>query len=105
VCAGVSDDDILGALRALERMQGGLVVFADGEVKEALPLPVAGLLSPGPVQDVIATQRHLEEAARQLGAKPPAAFALLSFLALPVIPELRVTDLGVVDVGAFRVVA
>ncbi len=105
VCAGVSDDDILGALRALERMQGGLAVFADGEVKEALALPVAGLLSPEPVQDVIAKQRRLEEAARQLGARPPAAFALLSFLALPVIPELRVTDLGVVDVGAFRVIA
>ncbi|MCK9356779.1 MAG: adenine deaminase [Dehalococcoidia bacterium] len=105
VCVGVSDDDILGALRALERMQGGLVVFADGAVQAALPLPVAGLLSPEPVQAVIAAQHSVEEAARLLGAQPPAPFALLSFLALPVIPELRVTDLGVVDVGAFRVIA
>lgn len=105
VCVGVSDDDMLGALRALERMQGGLVAFADGAVQAALPLPVAGLLSPEPVQDVIAAQHGVEEAARLLGAKPPAPFALLSFLALPVIPELRVTDLGVVDVGAFRIIA
>jgi len=105
VCVGVSDDDMLGALRALERMQGGLVAFADGAVQAALPLPVAGLLSPEPVQHVIAAQHNVEEAARLLGAQPPAPFALLSFLALPVIPELRVTDLGVVDVGAFRVIA
>ena len=105
VCVGVADEDILGALTALERMQGGLVAFADGEVKEALPLPVAGLLSPEPVQEVIASQRRLEDAAKSLGTQPPAPFALLSFLALPVIPELRVTDLGVVDVRAFRIIA
>ncbi len=104
VCVGVADNDILGALAALERMQGGLVVFANGEVKASLPLPIAGLLSPAPIQDVIAAQCHLEEAAKSLGTQPPAPFALLSFLALPVIPELRVTDLGVVDVREFRVI-
>jgi len=105
VAVGASDDDILGALKALEEMQGGLVVYCDGQVKAALPLPVAGLLSMEPLATVLRMQREVEERARKLGQLPPAPFALLSFLALPVIPELRVTDLGVVDVGEFRIVA
>ena len=105
VAVGASDDGILGALKALEEMQGGLVVYCDGQVKAALPLPVAGLLSMEPLATVLRMQREVEERARKLGQLPPAPFALLSFLALPVIPELRVTDLGVVDVGEFRIVA
>jgi len=105
VAVGTSDDDILGALKALESMQGGLVVYADGDVRAALPLPVAGLLSMEPLATVLQLQKAVEEQARALGPLPPAPFALLSFLALPVIPELRVTDLGVVDVGEFRIVA
>ncbi len=105
VCVGVTDEDMLGAIETLEHVQGGLVAFADGEAKATLPLPIAGLLSPEPLDSVVAAQRHVDEAARQLGALPSAVFSLLSFLALPVIPELRVTDLGVVDVTQFRVVA
>lgn len=105
ICVGVTDEDIAGAIDALQRMQGGLVVFADGAVKAALPLPIGGLLSPEPLTMVIEAQTQVEEAARQLGVGPQSPFSLLSFLALPVIPELRVTDLGVVDVAAFRVIA
>ncbi len=105
VCVGVTDEDMLGAIKTLEHAQGGLVAFADGEAKATLPLPVAGLLSPEPLDVVLASQRHVDETARQLGARPSAAFSLLSFLALPVIPELRVTDRGVVDVTQFRIVA
>ena len=105
VAVGASDGDILGALKVLEEMQGGLVVYADGGVKAALPLPVAGLLSMEPLTTVVNTQQKVEEQARLLGPLPPAPFGLLSFLALPVIPELRVTDLGVVDVGEFRIIA
>lgn len=105
VCVGVTDDDILGAVDALVRNQGGLTVYADGEVKAALPLPIAGLLSPEPLTTVLKHQMEVEEAARYLGTLPPAPFSLLSFLALPVIPELRVTDMGVVDVTQFRIVA
>ena len=105
VCVGVTDDDIIGAVEALVRNRGGLVAFADGEVKAALPLPIAGLLSPEPLATVLESQKHVEEAARSLGTLPPAPFSLLSFVALPVIPELRVTDLGVVDVTQFRVIA
>jgi len=105
VAVGVSDDDILAAVRAVAQMQGGLVVCAGGAVLASLPLPVAGLLSPEPLEAVLGMQRKVEEAARELGPLPLAPFALLSFLALPVIPELRVTDVGVVDVGQFQVIA
>jgi len=105
ICVGVADEDIAGAIDALQHLQGGLVVFADGAVKAALPLPIGGLLSPEPLTMVIEAQTQVEEAARQLGVAPQSPFSLLSFLALPVIPELRVTDLGVVDVATFQVIA
>lgn len=105
VCVGVTDDDIIGAVDALVRNQGGLAVYADGEVKATLPLPIAGLLSPEPLATVLESQKRVEEAAQNLGTLPPAPFSLLSFLALPVIPELRVTDMGVIDVTQFRVIA
>ena len=105
IAVGTTDEDIFGALRALVKMQGGLVVFADGEVKAALPLPVAGLLSPAPLTRVLQQMRSVQVEAHRLGTLPPAPFALLSFLALPVIPELRLTDLGVVDVAEFRVIS
>jgi len=105
ICVGATDSDMLGAIETLTRIQGGLVVFADGEVKATVPLPIAGLLSPEPLDRVIEAQIQLEAAARQLGVRPQSPFSLLSFLALPVIPELRVTDLGVVDVTKFQVIA
>jgi adenine deaminase len=105
IAVGTTDEDILGALGALVKLQGGLVVFADGEVKAALPLPVAGLLSPAPLARVLEQMRDVQDEAQRLGTLPPAPFALLSFLALPVIPELRLTDLGVVDVSEFRVIS
>jgi len=105
ICVGVSDADMLGAIETLRDMKGGLVVFSDGKATATLPLPVAGLLSTEPLDVVIAAQTKLEDAARQLGVRPQSPFSLLSFLALPVIPELRVTDLGVVDVTAFKVIA
>jgi len=105
IAVGTTDEDILGALRALVEMQGGLVVFADGEVRAALPLPVAGLLSPAPLARVLEQMRSVQVEAHYLGTLPPAPFALLSFLALPVIPELRLTDLGVVDVAEFRIIS
>ncbi|MBN1152869.1 MAG: adenine deaminase, partial [Dehalococcoidia bacterium] len=105
ICAGVTDEDILGAITTLIEHQGGLVVFADGEPKAILPLPIGGLLSAQPLHDVIRAQTRVEDAARALGVTVRAPFSLLSFLALPVIPELRVTDLGVVDVAEFRIIA
>ena len=102
VVVGTNDFDILKAIEEIEKLQGGLVVCAKGEILASLPLPVAGLLSPEPVDAVVTQFEHVERTAASLGNLPPAPFSILSFLALPVIPELRLTDLGLVDVNAFK---
>ena len=99
---GASDADIFRAIEEVERLQGGLVVCGKGGVLASLPLPVAGLLSLEPAEVVAAHFGKVEKAAASLGSLPPAPFSILSFLALPVIPELRLTDLGLVDVLAFK---
>ena len=99
IAVGTNDFDILKAIEEIKTLQGGLVVCANLEVLASLPLPIAGLLSPEPL-DVVASQyEKVEQAAANLGNLPPSPFSILSFLALPVIPELRLTDLGLVDVN------
>jgi len=97
IAVGTNDFDILRAIEEIERLQGGLVVCANQEILASLPLPIAGLLSPEPVETVVAQFDVVEKAAASLGNLPPTPFSILSFLALPVIPELRLTDLGLVD--------
>jgi len=99
IAVGADDLDILKAIEEIKRLQGGLVVCANLEILASLPLPIAGLLSPEPLDVVVAQYERVERAAASLGNLPPAPFAILSFLALPVIPELRLTDLGLVDVA------
>lgn len=103
VVVGTSDADMHAAVREVERIQGGLVAVEDGRPLASLPLPVAGLMSLEPLETVAAQLQAVEAAAAALGATVPAPFAVLSFLALPVIPELKLTDKGLVDVerGAF----
>lgn len=98
VAVGTNDADIRAALDALVALDGGLVAVADGATLAALPLPVAGLLSDLPAAEVVARHDRLEEAARALGCAAPAPFALLSFMPLSVIPAVRVTDQGLVEV-------
>ena len=69
-----------------------------------MPLPIAGLLSLEPLATVVSQYENVEKAAASLGNLPPAPFTILSFLALPVIPELRLTDLGLVDVNEFKLI-
>jgi adenine deaminase len=102
IAVGTNDFDILKAIEEINRLQGGLVVCANLEILASLPLPIAGLLSPEPLEVVVSQHEKVEKAATSLGNLPPAPFALLSFLALPVIPELRLTDLGLVDVAEFK---
>ena len=102
VAVGVDDTDVYAAISEVERLGGGLVAAADGKVLERLPLPIAGLLSDEPLQDVVAAHERLDRAAAELGTTLAAPFATLSFMALPVIPELRLTDRGLVDVLEFR---
>lgn len=100
VAVGTNDRDLYAAVKGVEKMQGGLVATRAGKVLAALPLPIAGLLSDAPLEEVNNRLESLEKAAAHLGCTLPAPFAVLSFLALPVIPELRLTDRGLVDVTA-----
>ncbi|TET75654.1 MAG: adenine deaminase, partial [Dehalococcoidia bacterium] len=102
IAVGTNGLDILKAIEEINRLQGGLVVCADLELLASLPLPIAGLLSPEPLEVVASQHEQVEKAAASLGNLPPSPFAILSFLALPVIPELRLTDLGLVDVVKFK---
>jgi adenine deaminase len=102
IAVGTNDFDILKAIEEINRLQGGLVVCANLEILASLPLPIAGLLSPESLETVVSQHEIVEKTAASLGNLPPAPFALLSFLALPVIPELRLTDLGLVDVVKFK---
>jgi len=102
VAVGVGDEDIFATIKAIERLQGGLVIAAEGQVLSALPLPIAGLLSNEPLETVVERLESLEAIASDLGCPLTSPFSTLSFLALPVIPELRLTDLGLVNVEAFK---
>lgn len=97
IAVGTDDSDILRAIEEIVKMQGGLVACANHKILASLPLPIAGLLSPEPLAEVVAQFEKLGKAAAGLGSLPPAPFSILSFLALPVIPELRLTDLGLVS--------
>jgi adenine deaminase len=104
VVVGVSDADMaLCAARAAE-LGGGLVVARDGEVRGELALPVAGLLSDQPVEQVAGRLEALQRLLREQGVRVDAPFMTLSFLALSVIPSLKITDRGLVDVDAFALV-
>jgi adenine deaminase len=104
VAVGMSDDDIQLAVERLTALGGGIIVVADGEVKAELPLPVAGLLADLPLDEVVAASRACVEAARELGCTLPSPFQSMAFLALSVIPSLKLTDRGLVDVDAFELV-
>jgi adenine deaminase len=99
VAVGVDDADILGAIAIVAESQGGLAVVADGKVLGHLPLPIAGILSDQPLEEVAGSYAQLEQSARDLGSSLPSPFGLLAFLALSVIPEARVTDRGFIRVG------
>jgi adenine deaminase len=104
VAVGADDTSLLTAVKEIEHMQGGLVVADGTEVLASLPLPVAGLLSELSLEATVSRLSVVEQAAVNLGSRLPSAFSVLSFLALPVVPELRLTDLGLVDVNEFRLI-
>ena len=102
---GVEDRDIYAAVKAVEEFNGGIVAVRAEQVLASLALPIAGLLSIQPVEDVAKQLRALDIAVADLGCTLPSPFSVLSFLALPVIPDLKLTDLGLVDVLQGRLVA
>jgi adenine deaminase len=98
---GVTDGDMLAAVLAVKQMGGGLAAVAEGKVQASLALPVAGLLSEASLQDVARGMGSCIAAATEMGCRLDDPFMTLSFLCLPVIPELKLTDRGLVDVGEF----
>jgi len=104
VIAGVHDEAMVYAVREIERMGGGMAVALESGVTASLPLPLAGLMSLESAEAVVRSQQTLMKAVRELGCALDNPFMALSFLALPVIPELKLTDRGLVDVNEFRIV-
>ncbi|HLB18276.1 MAG TPA: adenine deaminase [Gaiellaceae bacterium] len=104
VVVGMNDDDMTRAVERLGELGGGIVVVDGGEVKAELPLPVAGLLADAPLDEVIAKSLACNDAARELGWSGATPFLTLSFLGLSVIPSLKITDRGLVDVDSFQIV-
>lgn len=102
IIVGAHDADMLLAARELIRMGGGQCVVADGEVLERLPLPICGLVSDQPLKAVRAKVDDLLAASQRIGGILPDPFMTLSFLALSPIPELKVTDLGLIDASRFE---
>ncbi len=101
VVVGTSSEDMMAAVVEISKMKGGLSVVRDGKLVAGLPLPIAGLMSDLTLPEVVVELNKVRSAARRLGSKLDDPFMAMSFLALPVIPELKVTDKGLVDVNAF----
>ncbi|MEX2426459.1 MAG: adenine deaminase [Thermomicrobiaceae bacterium] len=97
VCIGTNDADMRLAIETVVEMQGGLAAVDGGAVAGQLALPVAGILSDRPLDEVTEAYEHIEEIARSFGSTVPSPFGLLSFMALSVIPEARVTDQGFIS--------
>jgi len=104
VIVGTNDQDMIKASETIQAMKGGLTVVLDGKALASLPLPIAGLMSDASVDQVNLRLEALHRAAKNLGCKIPDPFMALSFLSLPVIPELKITDKGLVDVNQFKFV-
>jgi adenine deaminase len=104
VIVGTNDRDILKTVEIIQAMGGGLAAVSDEKVIASLPLPIAGLMAEGSVSQVRLRMETLLNAAKELGCKLGDPFMTLSFLSLPVIPELKITDKGLVDVNQFKIV-
>jgi adenine deaminase len=104
VVVGASDEDMAFAVQRLAEVGGGIVAVEDGKVVAECPLPVAGLLSDQPLDVVVAQSRASNDAAHELGWAGHTPFLTLAFLALSVIPSLKLTDRGLVDVDRFELV-
>lgn len=104
VVVGMTDEDIAFAVSHLAEIGGGIVAVEGGRVVAQCPLPVAGLLSDAPLADVIEQSRACNEAATELGWSGATPFLTLAFLGLSVIPSLKITDRGLVDVDRFEIV-
>ena len=104
VVVGMEDHDMARAIARLTEIGGGVVVVEDRGVRAELALPVAGLISESPLAEVVEASRGCIDAAAKLGCTLPSPFQTMAFLALSVIPSLKITDRGLVDVDRFELV-
>ena len=105
VTVGVNYDDIALAVNRLSEIEGGFVIVDKGAILKEIALPIAGLMSMDPFEIVQQELKELREVARSLGVTLEEPFLQLSFLALPVIPTLKITDRGLIDVNKFEIVS
>jgi len=101
ICAGANDEDIIFAINLLKKTEGGITVVNNQKVLAHLPLPLAGLISLQTAEEVMHIEKEIHQAIQELGDPINNPFMYLSFLALPVIPHLKLTDKGLVDVDKF----
>ena len=105
VTVGVDYDDIALAVNRLSEIDGGFVIADKGQILKEIPLPIAGLMSLQPFEVIQQELKELREVAHSLGVTLEEPFLQLSFLALPVIPALKITDRGLIDVNKFEIIA
>jgi adenine deaminase len=103
VVIGTHDGDMYAAAVGVVKMQGGICAALNGQILEALPFPVAGLMSDRSADFVREKIKRLTEVARYLGSNLPDPFMAMSFLTLPPIPEIRITDRGIIDAVNFKI--
>lgn len=104
IAVGVSDEDILVAIEGVRLMGGGLAVASDNKITAKIPLNIAGLMTPQPIDQLVNQLETVRDSIEKLKGLEKDPFMVLSFLALPVIPEIKLTDKGLVDVNRFEIV-
>ena len=106
ICIGDSDYDMMLAIRKIHEIQGGIVLVQGGKIMDSLPLEVAGIMTEQPSEYVRNKLRNMEKTARSMGVGGEIVdpFLQLAFLSLPVIPELKLTDMGLFDTSLYRII-
>ena len=105
IVVGSDDESMYQAVQKLKEIDGGIVVWKDEKTFETLPLPIGGLMTDDQPANVATKLDSLKNLAKSIGCKFHEPFLQLSFLALPVIPKLKITDQGLVDVDQFKVIS
>lgn len=104
ISVGSNTRDMAAAMNALRETGGGFCVVKDGSVVASLPLPFGGLMTSAPAEKIRDSLRNLKAASKSIGCELPEPFLQLAFLSLPVIPSLKLTDRGLVDVDRFEII-